>query len=186
MKRLAHICITPQSILLNGEERVSLSGKQGTDMLQETYRKEVNDYPKYFKMDGLCKLGFLASELLLRSVDEERFVERDDRAVILFTRYGSIDADRHYQQTISDKENFFPSPSVFVYTLPNIVTGEIALRNHYHGETSLYVLAEHDYPFIEFITESAFTDPNTQSVLTGWVNYTDEQHFEVCLELIER
>jgi hypothetical protein len=35
----------------------------GTD-LTALYRAEVGDYPKFFKMDTACKLGFLLAERL--------------------------------------------------------------------------------------------------------------------------
>ena len=90
-------------------------------------------------MDPLCRLGFVTSELLLDG-EAERFTPREDRAVVLFTRSGSFASDSRYQQTIADPADYYPSPAVFVYTLANIVTGEIAIRNRYLGETSCYLL----------------------------------------------
>ena len=77
----------------------------------------------------------MASELLLQAEGAERFVPREDRAVVFFNRSASLQADTAYQATIQDPDNFYPSPAAFVYTLPNIVTGEIAIRNKYFGET---------------------------------------------------
>ena len=184
LKTLSHIEITTSGIVLN-DERLETTGN-GLDMLTHAYRSYVNDYPKFFKMDGLGKLGFLASELLLKSLHEERFVSRDDRAVILLGSSGSRDADIHFQSTISDNDNFFPSPSVFVYTLPNIVTGEIAIRNKYLGETAFYVISHYDESVIEQLLMAAFQDDATKSVLTGWVDYSDKEHFEAKLKLINR
>ena len=97
--------------------------------LTALYRARVGDYPKFFKMDTACKLGFLLAEQL---ADEPRFTPREDRAVLMFSTCGSLCNDRHYEETVRE----FPSPSLFVYTLPNIITGEIAIRNKYEGETS--------------------------------------------------
>ena len=175
LKTLSHIEITTSGIALNGE-RLETTGN-GLDMLTHAYRSYVNDYPKFFKMDGLGKLGFLASELLLKSLHEERFVSRDDRAVILLGSSGSRDADIHFQSTISDKDNFFPSPSVFVYTLPNIVTGEIAIRNHYQGETSFYILPERNDQLMQQILDASLGDKTTKSILGGWIDYEDDENF---------
>ena len=182
MKSIAEIEITPTNIVLNGKRLAT--AETGSKMLHDAYRRYVNDYPKFFKMDGLCKLGFIASELLLKSLDEERFVIREDRAVVLYNHSGSIEADHHYQSTISDTENFFPSPSVFVYTLPNIVTGEIAIRNKYVGETSFHVLDHFDEEMLRKMIEAAFMDDCTTSILTGWVDYYDHSHFEASMKLI--
>ena len=176
--------ITPKEIILNGEHLTTTA--TGIAMLNEAYRHYVNDYPKYFKMDGLCKLGFLASELLLMHLGEERFVPRDDRTVLLFNSSGSIEADRHYQTTISDPDNFFPSPSVFVYTLPNIVTGEIAIRNKYLGETSFFVLDHYDEKTVRELTDAALADDTVTSVLTGWTDFFDDNRFEAKIKVLQK
>ena len=180
---IGKIEITPKEIILNGE-CLTLTAT-GIDMLHEAYRQYINDYPKFFKMDGLCKLGFIASELLLSHLDEERFTPRDDRAVVLFNHSGSLEADLHYQSTISDPDNFFPSPSVFVYTLPNIVTGEIAIRNKYHGETSFYVMDQCNEQTIRQIVDTALAADGTDSVLTGWVDFVDGNHYSARIELLQ-
>ena len=179
---LAEIKITPSGALLNGQP-VEIDSTEA-DLLHDLYRRYVNDYPKFFKMDGLCKLGFIASELLLQSVDEERFADRNDRAVVLCNRSGSIEADRRYQATIADKDNFFPSPALFVYTLPNIVTGEIAIRNKYHGETSFFITDSDSPHNLQEMAEAAFADQGTSSILIGWVDFYDTQHFEANMKLI--
>lgn len=177
------------SILPN---KVTVGGKpietkdRGLGLLTELYRNYVNDYPKYFKMDGLCKLGFMASELLLQQDEEERFQSREDRAVILLNSTSSIDADQHFQATIRDMDNYFPSPSLFVYTLPNIVTGEIAIRNHYYGETSFYVIDEFSENTLLQVCQLTFCDGHTQSLICGWVDYANESSFNALLFLCSR
>ena len=123
------VSISPKGVIVDG---TPLSIEQGTNgLLTNIYKQKISEYPKYYKMDGLCRLGFVASELLLQAEGNVRFNECYDRAVVLFNRSSSISSDKKFLESIQDKENYFPSPSVFVYTLPNIVTGEIAIRNHY-------------------------------------------------------
>ena len=176
------VYITPNEVSLDG--KVLNHNENGSAMLTELYRAHVGDYPKFFKMDTLSKLGFVASELLLQAEGAERFVPREDRAVVFFNRSASLQADTAYQTTIQDPENFFPSPAAFVYTLPNIVTGEIAIRNKYYGETSFIVLPENDPQIMAQELQNAFLDPMTTSVLGGWLDCTDEHHFEAQLYLI--
>jgi len=141
--------------------------------LTDVYRTQIGDYPKFFKMDLLCRVGFVASELLLQQEGVERFVPRDNRAVVLAGRSGCIHNDRAYEATIQP-DNYFPSPSLFVYTLPNIVTGEIAIRNKYLGETMYYALQEEEQllPLIE-----ATLSDKISSVLGGWIEAIDDEHF---------
>ena len=179
---MMQVSIRPEMVILNGK---ALSHQEkGSALLTELYRTYIGDYPKFFKMDTLCKLGFVASEVLLQAEGAERFVPREDRAVILFNRNASLQADTAYQKTIQDPENFYPSPAAFVYTLPNIVTGEIAIRNKYYGETSFFVIEDNDSHLIERQLQNAFQDPQTQSILGGWLDCSDENHFEAELFLL--
>jgi len=178
------VMITPEAVKLNGNDMAH--AEQGNALLTELYRTDVGDYPKFFKMDTLSKLGFVASEMLLKDESEERFVPREDRAVVMFNKTASLQADTNYQSTIQDPENFFPSPAAFVYTLPNIVTGEIAIRNKYNGETSFIVMESCDAHIMARQLMNAFQDPMTQSILGGWLDCTDENHFEARLFLVEK
>ena len=129
-------------------------------------------------------VGFIASELLLAAEGGERFVPRADRAVILFNRNTSLHADRSFQATIADAEDFYPSPSVFVYTLPNIVTGEIAIRNKSHGESEFILLPEKSETAMNQAVERALMDKETASVLAGWVEALSEEEYEAEMELV--
>ena len=179
-----YVSITPESVKVNG--KALEHNEKGAALLTELYRAYVGDYPKFFKMDTLSKLGFVASELLLQDENLQRFEPREDRAVVLFNRSASLQADTNYQATIQDAENYFPSPAAFVYTLPNIVTGEIAIRNKYFGETSFMVIEDDDPKIMAQQLLNAFQDPMTRSLIGGWLDCTDENHFEARIFLIEQ
>lgn len=181
MKALATIHITPTEVVLNGKALAVT--QRGKAMLTELYKQHVGDYSKFYKMDPLARLGFIAAELLLMSLDEPHFEERDDRAIVLVNRSASLAADRKYEESIQPGDSYFPSPADFVYTLPNIVTGEIAIRHHYHGETSFLVLDHCDPQVMEQLLAQAFADPGTHSVLGGWLECEDENNFEADLAL---
>ena len=166
-------------LLRNGAKSTDYQST-GAQLLSDIYHAEVKDWPKFFKMDGLSKLGFICSELLLREEGETRLGEgeyREDRAVLLFGRTSSLSADRNYQQTIDDPQNYFPSPATFVYTLPNIVTGEISIRNHYRGETTFHVLEGPDPALMASLIADAFQDDVTESVLFGWLDCASADDF---------
>lgn len=186
-KKSHHVRITPNGAWLDGK-LLSLIGERGEkSLLTSIYKQLINDYPKYYKMDGLCRLGFVASELLLQAEKAESEVDNSvtkERAIILFNHTSSISSDKRYLASIADKDNFFPSPSVFVYTLPNIVTGEIAIRNGYHGETSFYILPQRDEKQMNEVIDTAFVDRKTKSVLTGWLDYEDNENFEADMYIL--
>lgn len=147
--------------------------------LVELYRKHIGDYPKFFKMDLLSRIGFVASELLLQQEGAERFVPRDDRAVVIAGTAGCLLNDQAYMATIQP-DNYFPSPSLFVYTLPNIVTAEIAIRNKYLGETMYYALLSED----DLLPLVATTlNDKTTSVLGGWIDIVDNNRYYANLKI---
>ena len=123
-------------------------------------------------MDNLCKAGTLAAEILLRDVDFDRETVKPDWAVVLMNSASSLDDDRHYQTTIQDAENYYPSPAVFVYTLANIVTGEIAIRHKIGGESSFYVFPSFSEESEQRIIRQTFeANPELTHIICGWVDY---------------
>ena len=181
LRTMAEIRLKPDGLWLNGKQVPATT--TGEALLTELYRTYVQDYPKFFKMDTLSRLGFVAADILLQSVGEERFVQRDDRAVVLANSSASLKNDTDYQATIRP-DNYYPSPSLFVYTLPNIVTGEIAIRNKYMGESSFYVL-EREADVLP-LAHQAMQQPATRSVLTGWVECTTKDNWEAHLVLLTK
>ena len=149
--------------------------------LTELYRKWVGDYPKFFKMDTLSKLGFLLTEMLVHD-EPDRFTFREDRAVLVFSREGCVANDRHYAESMKD----FPSPALFVYTLPNIVSGEISIRNKWGGESSAYVLASYDEAQIWDLVRQAFQDKCTQSALVAWIDCTSDNEWVTNAWLVDK
>ncbi len=181
-----HVIVTPDGIELNCK-RVEIANDEG-DILARTYKQHIGGYPKFYKMDKLSRLGFIATELLLESEAEEnsipRFTERNDRAIVFCNKTSSLHTDRQYAETISDPANYYPSPSLFVYTLPNIVTGEIAMRNKYRGETSFYILPERNEAVMRQLLTTTTADRRIQSMIFGWIDYEDEKKFEADIKLI--
>lgn len=181
------IRITPEEVILDQrklwerkKELGEQEGKEHHSLLTSLYKQMIGNYPKFYKMDGLSRLGFVASEILLNA---EKGETDKERAIIFFNHSSSIASDRNYKESINDKDNYFPSPSIFVYTLPNIVTGEIAIRNHFHGETSFFILPDKDERMMEEILQASCLDAQSKSFLTGWIDYEDKRHFEADLKI---
>ncbi|MBE6245263.1 MAG: 3-oxoacyl-ACP synthase [Bacteroidales bacterium] len=177
--------ITPSEVIVDGTALPHSESISGKELLSFLYKEKVGGYPQFYKMDLMTRLGFIASELLLEAEGRERFAGTDSRAVILFNRSSSLTTDRKYLETISE-DNYFPSPSLFVYTLPNIITGEIAIRNKYNGETSFHILPEKDMDMIKKVLKAALGDRKTQSVISGWIDCYGETRFEAELFIAEK
>ena len=182
IKHFVSINIT--RVLIDGMQ-MDIEAPTPYGLLQELYKQHVGDYPKFHKMDPLSKLGFVTSELLLDAEGKRDYVWGEHRGVVLFGSYGSLADDRSFQQTIVG-DSPFPSPSLFVYTLPNVITGEIAIRNHYYGESNCLVLPSCNPERMAEIITTCFLDTALQSLLSGWVDCMDENHFNATMFVVSR
>ena len=186
MKKItAYSRLTDSLVSLNGIPcNISFSSEPGPGRLVEIYRFLEAGYPKFFKMDNLSKAGFLASEMVLRSLHYDMESPDESTAVVFANRSSSLDNDKRFQETIS-RDDYFPSPAVFVYTLPNIVTGEVAIRNKIMGETSFFILESFDAEKMMIFADWAFSSAGIRRVLCGWTEYLDG-HCDVLVMMVEK
>lgn len=175
-----HVLLTPGRLVVDGVEQPTF------DSLTTLYKRVMGDYPKYYKMDLLARLALVATEVLLQAEGGNRFVPRHDRAVVFFNRTSSVIADRDYLASIDGDEGYYPSPGAFVYTLPNLAVGEVAMRNHYHGETSFYILPQRDDALIAQVAHAAHSAPGTTSLITGWLDYPADGNYIAQLYLLNK
>lgn len=147
----------------------------------EIYKQQIGGYPKFYKMDLLSRLAFVAAELLAPLTPEGEGLERG--SVILFNHSSSIVSDRQFLATINGKEGAFASPSVFVYTLPNIAAGEIAIRHHICGETAFYILQEKDEALMQQILETSLSASGATCAVSGWVDAESDTSYACELSL---
>jgi hypothetical protein len=186
------LCIQRYCSLLPGI--VSVNGKKLADIdirespeksLVQTYRNIGLDYIKFFKMDNLSKLAVLAAEIILKDTELYKVADKDSVAVVLANASSSLVADTRYQQTISNPENYFPSPSLFVYTLPNIAIGEICIRHKIYGENVFLISQKFDPDILCFYVNHLFDNTDTRYCITGWVECS-ETNYEAFLLLVEK
>ena len=90
-------------------------------------------YMKFSKMDDYCKLGTTAVQLLLNNVGGLSQYDPYEIALIVNTDTGCIESDLAHLDNITADE-YASSPAIFVYTLPNVVAGEICIKNKFKGE----------------------------------------------------
>ena len=85
----------------------------------------VSDPSRFLRMDLMCRLGFMAAELLAVNFDTLTAARREHLGVCVECFTGSLDTDIRFAQT--------PRPSIFAYTLPSTVIGEICIRHRLKG-----------------------------------------------------
>jgi hypothetical protein len=136
-------------------------------------------------MDPLSKLGFLSVEILLKDIDLSRFYSPDRIGLILTNGSSSLEVDEKHMDSIRDRKNYFPSPSNFVYTLPNIMAGEAAIRHVFRGENSVLISDGFDADLIYDITRLAFETASVDCCICGWTEQYGN-NYESLLFLIEQ
>ena len=161
ISEIQHVIIRDCLIICNGE--IVFEKKKNTEVsefLKSAYKNFNIQYPKYFKMDRLSKLGFLAAEILFPKGIQEK------TALVFGNSSSSLDTDEEYSQTMQS----FPSPGLFVYTLPNIMLGEISIRHQLNSENTFLVSEKFDASlYLEYAARLLLQD-TTQAVLCGWVD----------------
>jgi hypothetical protein len=134
-------------------------------------------------MDAQCKLGFLCAEFAFKGTEFLTHYDLSKTAIVLSNSASSLETDRVHQHSIDDKANYFPSPAVFVYTLPNITIGELAIKYKITGENAFFVSDELDADLLVNYTESLFNN-GTEAAMVGWVE-VDRANFEAFIFLTE-
>jgi hypothetical protein len=157
---------------------------QGVDIsafLLSIYQHYHFNYPKFYKMDNLSKLGWLSAEILLKGDFQKYNYQLEEIGVVLTNSNSSLDNDLKYFDTLKD----IPSPSVFVYTLPNIVIGEICIRNNFKGEHAFFIQDGFDAAFITQQVNYLLDQNILQACICGWVEVL-EQDYKAVLFLVEK
>jgi len=149
------------------------------DALIKAYEKLQINYPKFYKMDNLAKLGLLASEIVVKDRILKQEYPPEKVAVILSNASSSLDTDLNYFESTKK----IASPGLFVYTLPNIVTGEICIRHGLKGENGFLIFEEFDAAFMADYVNQVLSQ-GSSACLAGWVEVLGEQH-NVFLYLVE-
>lgn len=155
------------------------------DFLESAYNYFKIDYPKFYKMDRLSKLGFLAAELLLETGNIKSY-QPDQINIVLSNATSSLDTDIRY----AESSKTISSPALFVYTLPNIVGGEICIRHKIKGENAFFISEQFDAELMESYVSSLMMPGGGSaqglpgSCVAGWVDVLHEHH-DVFLYLVE-
>lgn len=132
------------------------------------------NYPKFFKMDNLCKWAWLAAEALLKKPDggwRYEGLDKERIALALATRDGCLEVDHRFLESMQE----IASPALFVYTLPNIMLGEICIRHGIKGEQLCLIQDEFQPEEMLFWLKDSCRQHGTTHALFGWLNASATQ-----------
>jgi hypothetical protein len=183
MSRISAFCrITDTTFSLDGDVVFERSPVNEATWAKQLYNYLGLDYSKFYKMDRLAQFGFLATEGV-KKVNAGISAYNDDEIALLFANSeSSADTDDRFEKSYNT--DGMPSPSLFVYTLPNIVLGELAIRNKWYGENMFFVFPKFNPTFFKGYT-NVLINKGARAVLNGWVSLAEDK-VDVLLFLIEK
>ncbi len=161
--------IDAKGFRLNGK---TLLPYHSTDFLKKIYQQQKLQYPKFHKMDTLCQMGLLASEIILKEDNLIESIESHEIALLFANAQSSLQSDQTHILNFSENQ---ASPANFVYTLPNIVLGEICIRHKLYSETNFYIFENFD---IEKLLKQAtilLSTTQHKMCLLGWIDSIEEK-----------
>lgn len=167
----AYCRITESTFSLNGKVILEKTDEATISWPKQLYTHLGLDYSKFYKMDRLAQLGFLATEGIKTTSSTVSEYKDDEVALLFGNSESSADTDERFEN--SYKVDGVPSPSLFVYTLPNIVLGEIAIRNKWYGENMFFVFPKFNPSFFVEYTKILIRK-GAKAVLAGWVSLSEE------------
>lgn len=168
--------IKNNKVFVDGELMFTDEGAESLKAFAKSFYRHIKpSYNKFFKMDEISKLGFLAVEVLLKETDLSAYAE-EEISIVLSNSHSTLVTDKKHQETIEDYNNFFPSPSVFVYTLPNIMIGEISIRHKIMGENAFFIVENFNADLIVNHINNLFLTNKSKAFVGGWVNQSENDY----------
>ena len=143
--------------------------------LPALYAARDLNYPKWYKMDRLSQLGILAADLIYSNSSKSSKPDPLETAIVLANRHSSLETDARF----ADQLEGIPSPAVFVYTLPNIVMGEISIKYGLKGEQAFFLMEKPDPGFLLRYAETFFAEGQVKNCLVGWLDLFQDDYLAV-------
>ncbi len=170
--------INKQSVIKDASPLLSFNEPADSNAPEAVYRALQYSYPKFFKMDLISKWAWLGAETILKQDDGFVYdgMDKTKIALVLQTNHGCLDVDKKYNETVAT----IASPALFVYTLPNIMLGEICIRHGFKGEQACLVTNGFDVKEMEFWVNDLLQNRGMDACLCGWVDATADNH-DVCM-----
>ena len=169
----AYCHISNTSCHLNGALFAEYDSNSEDGWLKQLYKLTNRAYPKFYKMDMLSQVGYLTSEFIKAAHKDHLTGYVDDAVALVFANcHSSAESDIRFQNSYEIQHT--PSPAMFVYTLPNIVLGELAIANKWYGENMFAILPKFTADFYVRYAEMLMTS-GSEAILAGWLDVTDEK-----------
>ena len=168
---IAHVEINPQA------------DKPFAEYIRSEYKTLGEPNLKFFKMDNLSKLGYIASCKLMAGITLPYTAHRV--GIVLSNRSSSLNTDLKHQAMVDQHLPEGTSPAIFVYTLANIVAAEIAIKHKIKGEVSFFINEYKNMDFLSNYSHKLIENNICDAVIYGWCELLKED-YNTELKLIKR
>lgn len=143
------VTIRERKIVLDGQVLFEIDSPDDfATFIRAAYKSLSLDDRKFYKMDDLCKLGYIAAACLFAKNGGKTGYDPKEVGMIFANTSSSLDTDLRHQQIIDRLGDKEASPAVFVYTLPNVVMGELCIRYKIQGENTFFISEQYPESFI--------------------------------------
>ncbi len=163
------VTIKPGVVENQGTAIFNSSETDFAPFIREAYKHLGENNMKFYKMDNLCKLGYVAAGYLLKDTN----YQPKEIGIILANASSSLDTDCKHQAIINKEGDKAASPAVFVYTLPNVVLGEICIRHKIQGENTFFVCQQSDTASLEDYARIVMAKGKLRTCIIGWCELLD-------------
>lgn len=172
IKEIKSCTIEKGTVVVNNTLRFKQTSMGFFPFIRAAYKELNLANPKFYKMDDLCKLGFIAASYLLH----EEEISPDQTGIILANAVSSLDTDRKHQETIEENGDLGASPSCFVYTLPNIVAGEICIQYKLRSENTFFISEDYNESELSYYAQLAMNENDMDYCICGWCDLLVETY----------
>ncbi len=175
---LGYCSIDQCGVCLNGKPFLKNEDQSANDCFDRIYTYAQMQYPRYHKMDMLSKLGFLTAEILMQALPEVKTKHTAfQSAVLMANKWASLHTDHLYWESAQN----IPSPSLFVCTLPNVVSAEICIRHQWKGENHFFIQPQFNPSQMMDYANILFGSQRASFCLLGWVDFFDQQYESILI-----
>ncbi len=93
--------------------------------------------------------------------------------------------DSKHQQSINNREAYFPSPANFVYTLPNVMTGEICIKNGFKCENVVFIEEKFHATALIDLLNIVFENNKADMMIAGYVE-ADSDNYKAFMFMVTK
>lgn len=166
-------CIIENNLVtVSGNTVFSSEESNFGQFIREVFKDKCEANMKFYKMDDMSKMAYIAAEYLLEGI---KFEPRE-MGVILANSAASLDTDIKHQAIIDKDGDEAVSPAVFVYTLPNVAAGEICIRHKIKGENTFFITEEFNPDEIKKHALMAMQKTGLKYCIYGWCEFLNNNY----------